>query len=616
MNDEAVLSVRDLAVETASGDPIVRGVSFDLQRGEVLGIVGESGAGKTTLARAVFGYAHRGAQIAGGAVLVESGDLLRMGERELRRTRGTAISYVPQARGTALNPALRLSQCIADVLEHGDDGGASPERVRDLMERVGLPADERFLKRYPHQVSGGQQQRVSIAMALANRAGVVVLDEPTTGLDVVTQARIIDQLREIRESGVSMVYITHNLAVVTQIADRVMVLYGGSCVEIGPTREVLTAPRHPYTQELVNASPEKLAQRPVVLSSTAPAAVADGAAACVFLDHCEHREDACAAVAPPLETVDGAHEVRCLRWSSLPDVSAAAKQEPAPQLSVVGGGERDAAAADPAAVLEVVDLEAVHRGRRGAPAVGVAGISFAVRPATCLALMGESGSGKTTTARAVAGLHARTGGSVRLLGEEVASLAEQRSKAQLRALQLIFQSPSDSLNPRETVADAIARACRAWGDVDGKAAHAKARELLDSVRLSARLVNRYPRELSGGQCQRVSIARALATSPQVLVCDEITSALDVAVQASILQLLGELQRERGMAVLLITHDVGVAAATADHVMVLQHGQLCESGDVEQVLGRPSHPYTQSLIAATPTVDQAFDQGSTDLEVHG
>jgi peptide/nickel transport system ATP-binding protein len=593
--------VEGLRVELDSGQLIVDDVWLTVQEGHVLGIVGESGSGKTTIARAALGYANRGATISAGRVVVRGKDILQLGERDKRRQRGTVISHVPQATGNALNPSLRIGRAIRNVTAAHARSPASRERIAELLEQVGLPYDRGFMSRFPHQLSGGQQQRVSVAMALANDARIVVLDEPTTGLDVITQARILTQLTRLRDAGVAMIYVSHDLAVIAQVADAVAVVYGGSVVETGPTQTVLTTPRHPYTQGLLEALPDhRLARRPVPLPGRSES-IRQTAHGCVFMDRCAHRISLCEEARPPVEEVGEGHSVRCVRWQALGS------------RTVPGPAEDDAATknAEPLRpVVEVVGLRAVHEGRGGEVVVAAHDVSFTIQAGACVALVGESGSGKTTIARTLAGLHRRSAGEVKLLGHDLPALLGHRSREQLKALQMVFQNPRESLNPRQPAVEAIARSGRALRGLNKTDAHNEAMELLDAVRLSRRLAGRYPWELSGGQCQRVSIARALAAAPAVLVCDEVTSALDVSVQATILDMLRELQAEREMAVLLITHDIGVVACTADHVIVLENGRLCESGDVHQVIATPSHSYTKALIAAAPSLGRAMRGGHT------
>jgi peptide/nickel transport system ATP-binding protein len=579
---EPVLRVEGLAVELDSGEPIVEDVDLELRAGEVLGLVGESGSGKTTTALALLGFARRGARITAGRIEVDGKKLSGRNERIVRALRGRLVSYVAQDPGAALNPSLRVRDLIGDMFRA--HGGAARDPVAGALASVHLPADEAFARRFPHQLSGGQQQRVAIATALACEPRVVVLDEPTTGLDVVTQARIlaeIDRLR--RERSVAVVYVSHDLAVVASIADRIAVMYAGRVVEEGPTETLIARPRHPYTWGLLSSVPD-LGQRIQSIPGVA-VGVGERPPGCAFAPRCTQRTQRGIDAMPPLEEIGPTHRVRCFEWRATPPLEP---EELAPAPPV----QRDVA------LLRVEALRAQH-GPRFDPVVAVDDVSFDVARSECVALVGESGSGKTTIARCVAGLHAPANGRILLDGVPLAPRAARRPRSARRRIQIVFQNPNDSLNPRHRVGDAIARPARILRDLSQREANAEAARLLGRVRLPARLAERFPDELSGGERQRVAIARALAAQPDLIVCDEITSALDVSVQAAVLELLAELRRELKLALLFITHDLGVVASIADRVLVLDQGTVCDSGPVERVLRQPQHEYTRRLVAAAP-----------------
>ncbi|HEX9032573.1 MAG TPA: ABC transporter ATP-binding protein [Streptosporangiaceae bacterium] len=588
-----IVEVSGLRVEAPSGEPIVEDVSFSLAPGEALGLVGESGSGKTTTALALLGYTQAGARITSGSVRV-AGTSEHIGdERAQRKIRGRFVSYVPQNPATALNPALRIGDAIAEMLRAHGDGRAPGDLLASRLENVGLPGDATFRHRYPHQLSGGQQQRVCISVALACEPPVVVLDEPTTGLDVVTQARILDELMRLRrEQGISLLYVTHDLAVAAQIATRIAVMYAGRIVEEGPAAEVLRRPRHPYTRGLLTLIPDHVRPRALEPMPGVAAGVGERPAGCSFAPRCPLRVPECVAAVPGLLEVGAGHAARCVRSDvvGLPD---------APVLQIAARPHDDVPP-----VLEIAHLRAEHR-RRGEEVVAVQDVSLRLGPGRCVALVGESGSGKTTVARTIVGLHPIAAGQVLLHGSPLASAAKDRSVEQRRKIQIIFQNPGDSLNPRQTVRACVARPAAVLRGLAGPGLDAEVTRLLELVRLPARIADRYPRELSGGERQRVSIARALAAGPEVLVCDEITSALDVSVQAAVLRLLDELRAELGLALLFITHDLGVVAAVADEVLVLERGVVCESGPVGTILGEPAHPYTQRLLAAAPSISHAM-----------
>ncbi len=583
-----VVSVEDLSIRLQTGEPVVEGVSFEVFAGEIVGLVGESGSGKTTTALSLLGYTRPGVVIERGTVEVGGESVIGRDGRALRSLRGKTVSYVPQDPGGALNPSLRIGGAIMDVLRAHRAGAGSDESIRSALERVELGSDPRFADRYPHQLSGGQQQRVTIAMACVCDPPVAVLDEPTTGLDVLTQDRILAELRRLRdEDGMAMVYVTHDLAVVSQMADRIVVMYAGRIVENGPATEVIERPRHPYTRGLVEAIPDFRHPRALRGIAGVSVGVGDWPGGCAFAPRCVHQQPRCHEALPALsETVPG-HHVRCTRWKELDlhdrDVSA-------------GRDARTASAAPP--LLAVSGLEARYRGSRSLrPAVD--DVSFTVEPGRCVALVGESGSGKTTIGRCIAGLHVPAAGTIAFDGAPVAGHARKRPLDVRRRIQIVFQNPFESLNPRQRVRSSIVRPLRVLRKLSRADADREVGELLERVKLPARLGERFPVELSGGERQRVAIARALAARPDLLICDEVTSALDVSVQAAVLELLQELQRELHLSMLFITHNLGVVACVADTVLVMDQGSLCETGSVSDVLANPSHDYTRRLLAAAP-----------------
>jgi peptide/nickel transport system ATP-binding protein len=517
-------AVRGMRVERSrDGTPVVDDVSFSIAAGEVLAIAGEAGAGKTTLALAMLGYARYGMRLAGGEVRV-GGELVgELSRADLMRFRARSVAYVPQDPATALNPALRVRTLVGGGLRRCNPGLGRRERLarvaRALVE-VGLPSDQAFLRRRPHELSGGQQQRVAIAAALVREPRLLVLDEPTTGLDATTQVAVLDTLRAAcRRHSLAAVYITHDLAAVTRLGDRLLVLHGGRTAELGPAGEVLAAPGHPYTRRLLAALP-----RP----------------------------------AP-----------------------ASARRE-----ARNGGGSR--------AVLSVSDL----RARFGRTSV-LEGVSLAVEPGQCVALLGESAAGKTTLARCVAGLHEAWRGEIVLDGRPVERHVRERPDALRSAIQYVFQNPYRSLDPRRTAGDSIAVPLRRFRGLRGAELRAAIAAALDEVTLPLSFADRRPDELSGGERQLVAIARALACSPRLLVCDEVTSSLDTTAQATVVGVLARLRQERGMGVLFVTHDVALARSVASAAVVLRDGAVVEAGDARTLFSEPRHAYVQALLAAVP-----------------
>jgi peptide/nickel transport system ATP-binding protein len=587
----AAVRVDGLRVELQNGQPIVEDVSLEVRAGEVLGLVGESGSGKTTTALALLGYARPGSRIASGTVEVAGHLLTGRGEKALRALRGRVVSFVPQNPATSLNPALRVGDALADMLRSHAPERERSESVLAALGRVELPAERIFARRYPHQLSGGQQQRVTIASALICEPAAVIMDEPTTGLDVVTQARILEEVDLLRtQSRLGVVYVTHDLAVVASIADRIAVMYAGRVVESGPAAEILTQPRHPYTHGLISSIPDHVTPRRLRGIPGVAVGVGERPAGCAFVRRCPQRTSRCELEAPPLTDVAPRHDVRCFEWRSTASLEA-----PVPLADRSHGGT-----ATP--LIRVEQLYASY-GSRHETVAAATDITFRLARGECLALVGESGSGKTTIARCIAGLHQPSAGRILLDDQPLAQKAKARTLAARRRIQIVFQNPADSLNPRHRINDEITRPARILRGLTRDEARREATELLERVRLSARFAERFPGELSGGELQRVAIARALAAHPDVLICDEITSALDVSVQAAVLDLLTELRHDLGLALLFISHDLGVVASIADRVLVLDHGVMCEEGLTEQILARPKQVYTRMLLEAAPRIPE-------------
>ena len=586
---DPVIRVERLSLALASGEPVVEDVSFAVGEGEIMGLVGESGSGKTTTALALLGYTRTGIAVRGGSVQVAGNELVGRDGAALRSLRGKVMSYVPQDPGGALNPSLRVGDAIMDVLRAHRTERASDQSVRAALERVELGADPAFGRRYPHQLSGGQQQRVTIAMACVCGPPVAVLDEPTTGLDVLTQDRILAELMRLREEeGMAMVYVSHDLAVVAGMADRITVMYAGRVVESGPADEVIERPRHPYTRALVAAIPDVRNPRALRGIPGVSVGVGEWPDGCAFAPRCMHVQDRCVGAVPALDHAAPGHAVRCVRWDELAHDGIRAE-----------GGRSPSSSLDAAPVLEVDGLRVEYRGGLGRPAVD--DVSFEIETGRCAALVGESGSGKTTIGRCIAGLHQPTAGDIRFDGKPLAGSARRRPLDQRRRIQIVFQNPYESLNPRHRVAEEIERPLRVLRKLGQADARREVGGLLERVRLPTRVMDRFPGELSGGERQRVAIARALAAQPELLVCDEVTSALDVSVQAAVLELLSELQRELHLSMLFITHNLGVVACVADVVLVLDRGRLCETGPVGRVLTDPADDYTRRLLAAAPSL---------------
>ena len=594
------LEVSDLRVEIDYGDreDIVDGITFRVEAGEVLGLVGESGSGKTTIGLAVLGHTRRGAHIARGEVRVEGRDILPLPELERQRLRGKLVSYVPQDPASALSPAMRIGKQLDEALsEHGFGSSDADRRARiaEVLGEVLLPSDEAFLKRYPHQLSGGQQQRVALAMAFANRPRVIVLDEPTTGLDVTTQAHVLETVRELcGRHGVAAVYVSHDLAVVATLATRVAVLYGGRLAEIGPTGTLFRLAAHPYTRRLVEAIPELSGKHALVgIPGTAPRP-GHRPSGCFFRPRCPYAVDQCGLEAPELETVGEDHQVRCFRYADVLRDAAATRPvaTPTPDIDAID------------ALVTAVGVDASYGDRQV-----LHGVELVIRPRECLALVGESGSGKTTLARCIAGLHASYTGTISYRGRALEPGARARDATARQEIQYVFQSPYNSLNPRKTVGQIVGQPLRHFFDVGGSEARARVKGALERVQLSTTCLNRYPHQLSGGERQRAAIARALIAEPQLLVCDEVTSALDVSVQAAIIDVLAELQRELDIGLLFVTHNLALIRTLSQEVAVMSEGRIVERGLVDGVLDAPQAAYTKKLLSDTPSLEAALAASS-------
>lgn len=518
---EDILRIKRLRIENMAGDRLVDDVNLELRRGEVLGLIGESGAGKSTIGLASMGYARAGCRIVGGAIDIGGSDLRSLTAESRRDMRGTRIAYVAQSASAAFNPSHSILRQVCEVpVYHGLMNRAEARFwALELFRSLGLPDPERFGERFPHEVSGGQLQRAMAAMAIAGKPEILVFDEPTTALDVTTQIEVLALIKHlIRQFGTAALYITHDLAVVAQVADRIMVLRGGKTIEVGECSQILSAPTEEYTRSLV-------AERKVH-DSLIEANIVDTA-------------DQVLAV----EGIDAAYS----------------------ELKV----------------LKNVSLK-VSRGET-------------------LAIVGESGSGKSSLARVIVGLHAATSGTIKYKGKELDRNCRERGRSEQQGIQLIYQHPDVSLNPRQTVQQIIGRPAQFYAGLSGQALKTRVAELLRLVGLPQDFGDRKPGTLSGGQKQRVSIARALAADPSLIICDEPTSALDPLVAQGILELLVRLQRELGLAYLFITHDLGIVQRLAHRTMVLLKGEVVSAGDTKSVFRPPMHPYTQKLIESVPVM---------------
>lgn len=548
-----VLRCRDLRLATFDGTEILHGVDFDLYRGEIVGLVGESGSGKTTAGLATMGHFRTGLIKTDGTITLhtregESIDIFSLNEDQLRDLRGGRVAYIPQDPALSLNPAMRVGDQIREVLDIHGFGSTKQERedrVREVMRDVDLPDTNEYLNRWPHQLSGGQQQRVGIAMAFAMYPDVLICDEPTTGLDVTTQNHVLKTIRTMTvKNDVASLYITHDLAVVAELVDRVIVMLRGDIVEEGPYNTVLYSPKHPYTKKLLAAIPDLAGRKDIAGFS---------------------------------------------RWGEGPDAGRATTSTAAP-------AEEREEMPKHSALLEVRDLEMAYGSNQV-----LHGINLKVEAGESILILGESGSGKTTLSRSVVGLNDGYTGQVLLRGQELAPSSRKRSLPERKDVQYIFQSPFSSLNPRRTIGESMSVPLVIADELSKDEQRAIVEETLEAVQLDRSFYDRRPGDLSGGERQRAAIGRALVSTPSVLVCDEVTSALDVSVQANILQLLAELRHERGLAMLFVTHNIALARHIATRVAVLNKGVIVDEGPVDEVLENPQHEYTKSLLANIPSL---------------
>ncbi|MDE3775169.1 ABC transporter ATP-binding protein [Sinorhizobium meliloti] len=534
-----LVEIRDLKVEATTDTgrrvEIIKGVSLDVAEGEIVALIGESGSGKTTIALTLMGYARPGCRISGGSVLVAGNDLVTLTEKQRAKVRGTEVTYVPQSAAAAFNPAATIMDQVIEVTRiHGLMAAAEARaRAVELFRALSLPEPETIGSRYPHQVSGGQLQRLSAAMALISDPKLVIFDEPTTALDVTTQIEVLRAFKSVmKKGGIAGVYVSHDLAVVAQIADHIVVLKGGEVQEVGTTEEILSSAKHPYTRELLSAFEPK-----------------------------------------PREAAD------------------AAERAPAP-------------------LLKIENLIAGYGASKtdGLPLVrAVEDVSLKVEKGRNLGIIGESGCGKSTLARAIAGILPAAVGKIVFDGKELGRSARERTRDQLREMQIVFQYADTALNPAKSVEDILDRPLVFYHGMNARARSLRIDELLDMVRLPRNLRHRRPGELSGGQKQRVNFARALAADPKLILCDEITSALDTVVAAAVIELLKELQRELGLSYIFISHDLSLVEAICDEIVVMYGGKKVEDITPAKI-NAPHHPYSQLLFSSVPKLDPSWLDG--------
>ena len=591
------LAVEDLELAyKVRGIPreVLRGVTFHVKAGEAYGLVGESGCGKSTTAYAALRYLPANGVITGGRILVGGDDVTKMSDRELRQFRARHASMVYQDPGSALNPTLKVGAQVVEAFTIlGQGKSLATKSALDALRIVRIADPEKVMQRYPHQLSGGMQQRVVIAMALACDPQLLVLDEPTTGLDATVEAEVLDLVRALRhETDAAILLIAHNLGVIRSMCDRVGVMYAGKIVEEGDALEVFERPKHPYTVGLLQCLPRHGVRKTERALFTIPGnlpQIGTPLPTCVFVDRCVLADETCRTEVPPTVPIGEGHFSRCHHVDRIDQIA----EPPAEETHAVLDGK---------VVIEFHDVSKTFR-QHGHDVPALVGIELNLTGGETLGLVGESGSGKSTLAKTLLGIHEPdAGGEINLDDHALAGKATDRPTDDMRAMQMVFQNPDSALNRTWTVRRILKRSVSKLTGISGSAADHRVEKLAEALRLSPRHLDMRPRQLSGGLKQRVAIARAFAGDPRIVVCDEPTSALDVSVQAAILNLLSDLQSTQSTSYLFISHDLGVVRYLADRIAVLYLGRLQEVGTTDQIFAGPHHPYTEALLSAVPSVD--------------
>ncbi len=626
MPDQNIIEAQHLCIDYRLGNRwinVIRDVSLQIKALEIHGLVGESGSGKSTLALALMRYMAKNARVTAGDILLDGESLLTKSSSDMRHIWGKDISLVPQDPLAALNPSYTVGNQIAEIgILHGKlTQRQAWTNAVEMLEKVRIADPEQVAKKYPHQLSGGMQQRVTIAMALSTRPRLLVLDEPTTALDVTTEATILDLFRDlIRENQAAALYVSHNLGVIAQMCDRVTVLYGGEVMASASVSQTFSQPIHPYTIGLLASIPRAttgVETRLPTMDGIAPT-LAERPNGCVFAPRCPIAIAKCHTDKPALETTQDGRTVKCHRWQEIMGGDVTVLNQAIQPTTSVQSPIENHYVIQASHLYKRYGMASLFERLLGQPGKIVHAsddVSIQVRKGATLGLVGESGSGKTTLARCIVGLETADKGDITLLDVPISRYLSDRPQTIKRDLQMVFQNPNDTLNPYQTIGRALERTIRLLhiGSLSREHVQKRITELLKAVRLPADYANRYPTELSGGEKQRVAIARAFAANPALVVADEPTSALDVSVQAVILNLLKDLRVQKDSSYLFISHDLRAVAYLADWLIVMYLGQIVEEGTTAHVFNTPSHPYTEALISSIPEPDPTVQQGRIRLD---
>jgi peptide/nickel transport system ATP-binding protein len=613
-----ILEVDQLAIayETRRGDiAAVRDVSFKIHRAETFGIVGESGCGKSTVAFGIVNFLGRNGKITAGRILFQGQDLVSRSEKELRNLRGDRVAMVYQDPMQALNPSMRLGDQMAEVLivHRGMNRADARARCLQMLKRVHMPDPTDMMRRFPHQVSGGQQQRIVIAMALLNDPALLIMDEPTTALDVTVEATVLDLINDLQnEFDTAIMYISHNLGVIARVSDTIGVMYAGEMVERARVQEIFLRPSHPYTLGLMRCIPRLDTTKrssylhPIRGRVPSPKALPPG---CVFEPRCDFARPACSQQQITMRETQPGHWTRCLFAEEILERQGDLSDEQADRLKRLAPP-----ATGETPILKIKEAKTYYPVSSRLPIGGkkqyvkaVDGVSLEAKPGLTLGIVGESGCGKSTLVKTVIGLEALTGGELEFMGIDISTPVSKRSLGLIKDLQMVFQNPDSTLNPSFSVGYQIARPLRRFKAVPRKQIRGEVIRLLDMMKLGEAYYDRLPRQLSGGEKQRVAIARAIAAQPRLVLCDEPVSALDVSVQAAVLNLLLEIQQEIGTTMIFIAHDLSVVRFFCDNLAVMYLGQIAEIGPAEAIYLPPYHPYTEALLSAVPIPDPRAEQ---------